>query len=230
MVASGNDHLNDRNHCNWAAKEDYSRFQIDEERSGVRLSSERCVGFSENRRRWCGEQEYQQKIRIIDALHCSSSSHLSPLFLPCSSWLSHSFSSSISSLPLLTPLSALSCYAFCFPHVPPPPPPPLPPPHSNLLWLLSTTVWTADRSRERQEQSYAKKDECAVCVGGIRVVTGSLFVWSELVSSPMQLRAPLSRNRAKCRHLNVCVSSQTVYDWYLCVCSSLYVWQFGKQV
>lgn len=164
MVASGNDHLNDRNYCNWAAKEDYSRFQIDEERSGVRLSSERCIGFSENRRRRCGEQEYQQKMRIIDALRCSSSSHLSPLFLPCSSWLSHSFSSSISSLPLLTPLSALSCYAFCFPHVPPPPP--LPPPHSNLLWLLSTTVWTADRSRERQEQSYAKRKMNVQCVWG----------------------------------------------------------------
>lgn len=165
MVVSGNDHLNDRNYCNWAAIEHYSRFQIDKERNGVCLWCEGCVGLSKDRRRWRRERGFYHKKRenyrrsqllIFLPLHLFFSSPALPFWAVFSEHFSPPSYISSSSY---TPLSSLLC---CCPHLPP-----LPPPNLLLLllhftlWLMSTAVWRAvwsrERDRARKEKRYAER-------------------------------------------------------------------------
>ncbi len=89
----------------------------------------------------------------------------------------------------------------------------------------------AERDRERGKKRDMQREREGYAVEGDggekrererneRVVTGSVCVWSELVSSPLQPRAPLPRNRAKCRHLSMCVC---VYAT-VCVGKCVEVW------
>lgn len=142
MVVSGNDHLNDSNYCNCAAIEHYSRFQIDNGTNGV-------LWVWYVRAVW--GQNYRVRILHKKKKHCQSSQlllflllHL--LFLSSPSWpVSPPPSSSSISSSTYTPHGSAQ---FCSPHVPPPPHPSDPLPFS--LWLLSTAVWRADWSSERQ--------------------------------------------------------------------------------
>ncbi len=157
MVLSGNDHLNDRNYCNWAAIECFSRFQRDKQRSGVCLWCEGCVGLSKDGRRRC------KRARILlkkDYRCCELLIFLSFLF-----FFSAALPESLSpppppSLPLFTLLSALFCFALLSSL--------LRPPHVTLATVDCSV--RADQSKERERERGRKRDmQRERCRGGGRV-------------------------------------------------------------
>lgn len=123
MVVSGNDHLNDSNYCNCAAIEHYSRFQIDNGTNGVLwVWYVRAVwGWGDRTTEWW---YYIKRKRTAKALSCFSSSYSISFSSPVLPGRSPLLPLPPLSLPPLTPLTALLCFALLISllhHAPPTP-------------------------------------------------------------------------------------------------------------
>ena len=155
-----NDHLNDRNYCNWAAIEHYWRFEIDKEpERGVFVMRGGCVRTrgDEVARENITQKEKKKKrdYRRSQLLVVLSFIRSFPLQL-----FLFSHPSQLSSLFHFTP-PAVDC----------------------------SVQSRSRRERERERERGRKRDDGESEGGEVeerneRVVTGSVCVWSELVSSP----------------------------------------------